>query len=177
MRFFTCIADPVWRSRLLCSIRENGAIRRGSLLIWGCTLSAIILLFYAETLLRPLYLVASTFLFTVSITDLFGWSLDTIALDVRFSSLCARFGLLSLVPALYALITSGEKVGFAAEFLYMSLRNTLGASIYTICTCNTLEGRVLTRIGVVIMHSILLQSIVMYAGVIVSSGAGLTRSL
>ena len=94
-------------------------------------MSAICFLFPTETLLRPLYLIASTFMFTSSLTDLFGSSLDTPALDIGFPYLCARFGLLSLVPALHALVTPGDKIGLAIEFLYMSVRNTLGAGIYS----------------------------------------------
>jgi hypothetical protein len=171
-------------SRILFGVQGHHAVLRKRVeyggvlfLIWGCTLSVIILLFDTETLLRSSYLIASTLMFTSSITDLSSRSLDTPALDVRFPYLCARFGLLSLVPALHALVASGEKVGLAAEFLYMSVRNTLGAGIYMICICNTLERRVIPRIGLVIMYSILLQSIVMYAEVIVSSGDGQTRSL
>lgn len=140
-------------------------------------MSAISLLFPAETLLRPSHLIASTLMFTSSITDLFGYSLDTLALDVRFPYLCARSGLSSLAPPLHALVISGEQIGLVAEFLYMSVRNTLGAGKYMICMCNTLEWRVLPRIGQVIMYSILLQSIIMYSEVIVSSGDGQTRSL
>lgn len=60
-------------------------------------------------------------MFTSSLTDLFGSSLDTSAINIGFPYLYARFGLLSCVPALHALITSGENVGLAAEFLYMSV--------------------------------------------------------
>jgi phosphoribulokinase len=57
--------------------------------------------------------------------------LDTPASDIGFPHLCARFGHLSLVPALHALVTPGDKIGLATEFLYMSVRDTLGAGIYS----------------------------------------------
>jgi hypothetical protein len=109
-------------------------------------------------------------MFLVSITDLYTSSLDTVAIEARFLYLCARFGLLSLVPAFHTLVISGEKTKLAVEFLHMSLQNALGAGIYMICNSGTFQMRVLPRIGLVIMHAVLLQSIVMYAGVMASAG-------
>lgn len=184
-----CFGVTVWCasslvSRIRFGLQDNHPVFRKRVeyggvlcLIWGCTLSVIILLFDTEPLLRSSYLIASTLVFTSIITDLSSSSLDTSAIEIRFPYLCARFGLLSLVPALHALVTSGEKVGLAAEFLYMSVRNTLGAGMYMICICDTLEWRVLPRIDQVIMHSTLLQSIITYAELIVSSGNGQMKFL
>jgi hypothetical protein len=114
-------------------------------------------------------------MFLVSIADLYTSSLDTAAIEARFPYLCARFGLLSLVPAFHTLVMSGEKTRLAVEFLHMSLQNALGAGLYMICNSGTFQMRFLPRIGLVIMHVVLLQSIILYAGVIVPAGGPGTR--
>jgi hypothetical protein len=169
-------ASSLWSWSQLCLEGSHAALRRaveygGVLaLIWGSTLSVIMLFFDIEPLLQSSYLIASTWMFLVSITDLYTSSLDTAAIEARFPYLCARFGLLSLVPAFHTLVISGEKTRLAVEFLHMSLQNALGAGIYMICNSGTFQMRFLPRIGLVIMHVVLLQSIIMYAGVMAPAG-------
>lgn len=151
VRFFTLLTDHVPRSRPPYSMGERAQYVGVLFLIWGCTCSTICLLFPVQPLLRTSYLITSTFIFTSSTNNLFGSSLDAPALDISFPYLCARFGLLSCVPALHDLVTRGENVGLAAEFLYMSVRNTLCAGMYMICSCNPMDWRVLPRLGQIIM--------------------------
>lgn len=155
-------ASSLWSWSQLCLKGSHAALRRaveyrGVLaLIWGSTLSVIMLFFDTEPLLQFSYLIASTLMFLVSIADLYTSSLDTVVIEARFSYLYTRFGLLSLIPAFYTLVISGEKTRLAVEFLHMSLQNALGAGLYIIYNSGTFQMRFLPRIGLVIMHVVLL---------------------
>lgn len=76
--------SSLWSWSQLCLESSHAALRKGIeyggvlVLIWGSTLSVIMLFFDTKPLLQSLYLIATTLMFLGSITDLYTSSLDTV---------------------------------------------------------------------------------------------------
>ncbi|KAJ5775837.1 uncharacterized protein N7511_000848 [Penicillium nucicola] len=140
---------------------EFGAIL---VLIWTSTLPAAVVLFRNEPSLRLGYLSAITVVAVGILVDFVVYDSSARAAQNRFPYSCISLGLLSLIPAIYALTgTFQSPPALAVQFSRLALGNILGTTFYLL--------RPLERLGLVngwrpslyVMHIVLAYNAVSYS--------------